>query len=342
MVDNRGMTIDQVIGGYLDPNITQRGDILPIGRTADGQITFAVPNMLVEGAKSAMLPGHVVAGGDFSPQDVTNLAIDAGTAGYATSTLGGSPRGALGMSGGRVAGDAPIDDATRAANFKKWFGDSKVVDDAGEPLTVYHGTAGDFERFYSDRPAWFSPSADKAEAYASTADGANIVPAHMSIERPFAPDYKDTALVSAEDVIDEVLSKAEGAGIDVTKNKSDILNAIDKFRGNMEKRPQYRDYMYEYWRDDGSGSFKELLDAVGYDGIAIKEGSAMTYGALNPTQVKSVHNRGTYAPNDQNMLRANAPTLSAANLLGATQEKTQAPTQKMTPELREFLARGGI
>ena len=32
-------------------------------------------------------------------------------------------------------------------SFKKWFGDSKVVDDQGKPLVVYHGTGEDFSTF---------------------------------------------------------------------------------------------------------------------------------------------------------------------------------------------------
>jgi len=31
--------------------------------------------------------------------------------------------------------------------FVKWFGDSKVVDDAGKPLVVYHGTRASFSKF---------------------------------------------------------------------------------------------------------------------------------------------------------------------------------------------------
>lgn len=31
--------------------------------------------------------------------------------------------------------------------FKAWFGNSKVVDDEGDPLNVYHGTTGNFEVF---------------------------------------------------------------------------------------------------------------------------------------------------------------------------------------------------
>ena len=33
--------------------------------------------------------------------------------------------------------------------FRRWFGDSKVVDERGEPLVVYHGTAADFDTFDS-------------------------------------------------------------------------------------------------------------------------------------------------------------------------------------------------
>jgi hypothetical protein len=36
-------------------------------------------------------------------------------------------------------------------NFKKWFGDSKVVDDEGNPLVVYHGTTHDFKSFELER-----------------------------------------------------------------------------------------------------------------------------------------------------------------------------------------------
>lgn len=35
----------------------------------------------------------------------------------------------------------------RDENFKKWFGDSKVVDENGEPLVVYHGTTHVFNEF---------------------------------------------------------------------------------------------------------------------------------------------------------------------------------------------------
>jgi hypothetical protein len=42
-------------------------------------------------------------------------------------------------------------DQTMTAAFKAWFGDSKVVDSAGKPLVVYHGTEGEIRKF---EPYW--------------------------------------------------------------------------------------------------------------------------------------------------------------------------------------------
>lgn len=43
------------------------------------------------------------------------------------------------------------DRQTDTPAFRRWFGDSKVVDDNGEPLVVYHGTGSNFEEF-ANRP----------------------------------------------------------------------------------------------------------------------------------------------------------------------------------------------
>lgn len=73
-----------------------------------------------------------------------------------------------------------IDDQTDTPAFKAWFGDSKVVDEQGKPLVVYHGTNADFTAF-SGRPVWFH--ADPSQAFAS-GDGANVMPAYVRIENP--------------------------------------------------------------------------------------------------------------------------------------------------------------
>ena len=57
-------------------------------------------------------------------------------------------------------------------NFWKWFGDSKVVDNKGRPLVVYHGTNKDFDAFKTglnkakdEQGIFFSPNPEIASAY---------------------------------------------------------------------------------------------------------------------------------------------------------------------------------
>ena len=59
--------------------------------------------------------------------------------------------------------------------FKRWFGDSKVVDRDGEPLVVYHGTEDDFTVFdpwktnYGDVSEGYSFFTNKKNGYADSA-----------------------------------------------------------------------------------------------------------------------------------------------------------------------------
>jgi hypothetical protein len=57
----------------------------------------------------------------------------------------------------------PVD--TESAAFKRWFGDSKVVDADGKPLVVYTGTDVDAEIEEFNIPAYFTESKDEASAY---------------------------------------------------------------------------------------------------------------------------------------------------------------------------------
>lgn len=50
---------------------------------------------------------------------------------------------------GREAETGQVITDTQA--FRNWFGDSKIVDEAGKPLRVYHGTTADFEAFSRDK-----------------------------------------------------------------------------------------------------------------------------------------------------------------------------------------------
>lgn len=94
-------------------------------------------------------------------------------------------------------------DQTGSPAFKKWFGDSKVVDKNGEPLVVYHGTTSDFSRFdirqfgQTDQGEYgkgfyFALDTQDAAWYAGTDDrtgdqieGGRVIPAFISLQNPY-------------------------------------------------------------------------------------------------------------------------------------------------------------
>lgn len=81
---------------------------------------------------------------------------------------------------------------TETAAFKKWFGDSKVVDENGQPLVVYHGSIN--QGMTEIRPgmrepgAWFTRSLRYANDYAKGPEG-GIYEAFLSIERPMVVTF---------------------------------------------------------------------------------------------------------------------------------------------------------
>jgi hypothetical protein len=72
--------------------------------------------------------------------------------------------------------------AEDAGNFTAWFGNSRVVDETGNPLVVYHGTNQNFDHFSKDRGGmatgpqagaahgfFFTNSAEEAREYGEAA-----------------------------------------------------------------------------------------------------------------------------------------------------------------------------
>ena len=55
-------------------------------------------------------------------------------------------------------------------NFWKWFGDSKTIDDQGQPIVFYHGTHQEFEEF--EHP--WDREDDNSDDYAEGYNGGNL------------------------------------------------------------------------------------------------------------------------------------------------------------------------
>lgn len=85
------------------------------------------------------------------------------------------------------------DNSDASDNFKSWFGNSKVVDQNGDPMIVYHGTNDDVEIFdknligsssknmgHYGKGFYFSTNKNESKLY-----GENIIQAYLSIKKPF-------------------------------------------------------------------------------------------------------------------------------------------------------------
>lgn len=170
-------------------------------------------------------------------------------------------------------------DQTDDSAFKRWFGDSKVVDANGAPLVVYHGTKGIFDRFDGKRSRtsdegllgkgfYFTYNEGEASGYAhnemfGNGGSPNVVAAYLSVKNPLL--ITDGKLPDGRKVLD-----IHGRGID--------RKAGDEIR--------------------------QIAEEGGHDGIIWeKRGGGVGHVVVfEPTQIKSVNNVGTFDPSDPRIL----------------------------------------
>jgi len=170
--------------------------------------------------------------------------------------------------------------------FKNWFGDSKVVDADGKPLTVYHGTSKDkdFTSFRGNKNGiWFTPDTKIASGYAMDNDSMNY---------RFGAGFNVEKTNTASRVIPAYLSLKNPAIFDVWPKS--LLHAT-----NYKK---------------AQGDYFTQLKAQGYDGVIVGSGRDKTFVAFNPEQVKSATaNRGTFSPESKDIRYQRGPVGKAAD-----------------------------
>lgn len=163
------------------------------------------------------------------------------------------------------------EDVTNSPEFKKWFGGSKVVDENGKPLVVYHGTNVDFSafdkskiksRFQYSFGLHFTSRPQEASRYAE-GDGGNVRPVYLKAEHPLVIDTENPAPSMEADL-----------------NKADIIHKLSEAKKNGTP---YDSVIIRRIRGDEWDSFNAIV--------------------FDPKQVKSaIGNRGTFDPNNDNIL----------------------------------------
>lgn len=157
-------------------------------------------------------------------------------------------------------------------NFWNWFGDSKVVDDKGRPLVVYHGSEitdiEEFDNVYGRRAIFFTDKMEVSKTYALR--GKNY-PVYLKLENPFIAD-------------------AQGKGaydLDIEFNNR-TESDIDDLSLAIRESGLYDGFI-----------IKNVVDESGK--TAMKAPAGTDFGVFEPNQIKSTQNRGTFSPDTGNI-----------------------------------------
>lgn len=190
--------------------------------------------------------------------------------------------------------------------FKRWFGDSKVVDESGKPLVVYHGTNMEFSVFdkakrglttaaeSAQKGFFFTSSKDVAEDYAAyAAQGTYLWNKVEQLERSgnfeeaekMTSQIENSELGFSEIIMPLYLSIKNPLIIDFRGKKFDAVN--DNLSAYIDKAVKNH--------NDGV-IFKNIIDNV-YDETTQSD----HYVVFEPNQIKSVYNRGGFSQENDNI-----------------------------------------
>lgn len=175
------------------------------------------------------------------------------------------------------------EDKLKTEAFQKWFGKSKVVDENGKPLVVYHGTNAEFNAFDKNkigsatddgiwgRGFYFGSSSD-------TPYGTVKMPVYLKMENPFLVNDYNTV--------------------------KEIADYIDVWEGNFNFDENNKVVQFSQSQLDQITSH---IKEKGHDGIIVKLGDQWTeYVVFEPSQIKSVNNEGTFDTDDSNIYKQTA------------------------------------
>lgn len=179
-------------------------------------------------------------------------------------------------------------------NFWRWFGDSKVVDEHGRPLVVYHGTDAEFDTFdlskfgqtdsgTKGKGIYLTQRKKYAKIY-----GNRIMPLYAKTSNPF--------LLSNKTIRDTVFDLYKYMDLPVPYDIQTNDDAYDKIYNYTEEFTKYLQ----------SKGFDGVIDVRMSEKFSEEKGfeDVDKFGEIvvfEPNQIKSVDNRGTYSDKTGNV-----------------------------------------
>lgn len=221
------------------------------------------------------------------PFGADGLGIEAADVPPPTKVYGGLP----------ISREALPATAEALDNFKRWFGNSVLRDNEGNPRVLYHITKADFDAFntdpkklhYSELGSHFGTKETISVVRGlNKAEGAKVLPVYLRLENPLhLPDI-----------------------FPLEPRLSERLNKIERYVKDPAVVDAFREY-YNAGKPAGIVKLKQQLVALGYDGIKYynaAEGGGDSYIAFHPAQIKSaIGNHGTFDPTNPHMAYGGLP-----------------------------------
>lgn len=193
-------------------------------------------------------------------------------------------------------------DQTETPEFKKWFKDSKVVDENGDPLRVFHGTTANFEAFDTNRDIQKAANPSWSGALGSW----------FAAPSKYKGNYDEG---NAEYVADSFTENPKGriGGPDEFMPGANVIPSYLSIQNPMEYEgfEDFQDARGYGTREISQKAFKQKLIDAGYDGIVIRNSETDgnvdrdDWVAFYPEQIKSaIGNNGEFDPNNPSILKS--------------------------------------
>lgn len=230
-----------------------------------------------------------------------------------TININGQERTVYNSNGDRIAKSKEA-----LENFYRWFGDSKVVDEQGRPLVVYHGTNKEFEVFSKGLlgKTTQAESAKKGFFFTDDTEVADSYADYAAIYQPINELLEKQRQAEKEgnwDLFDKLTIEIEEKDREISQTPANqrgkkVYAVYLKANNVMEY-----DAKDEYFSDIGE-DINKVLDKARKDkkdGVIIKnlkdqpnvydEKSANHFVVFESNQIKSTSNRGTYSESENNI-----------------------------------------
>lgn len=244
---------------------------------------------------------------------------------------------------------AESDQQIHSNNFKRWFGNSKVVDESGKPLIVYHGSNADFTIFDKAKIAidnlgtgFYFSNEDIANSYANRrtqerGGKENTYAVYLKMEKPL-----DFSNVTYEQAIEANKQEFLSFGFDEAEAQRQAEELVDGFISDTKRFNEKTDFAIAL-PDNKSEGMQRFIKNEGIDGFIVpgrdkvsgKDGVA--YVVFEPHQIKSAtNNNGNFSSETADIRFSRANTMQSALDLAMTGVAHSEPTVWDSLKAKDF------